>query len=165
MSQNEPFSGAANLFLPIVKRFLGLKCAYILGAALGVLACGLLVLGCFLKHFGASQRSFRSLHQPIPWRFGPVEAHISLFFELLGRPRPGPRGPRAPVPGRLPAGLEPGHGAELSLRRHAAGALAARYGGEPGALRRRARVATGARRAHAGVGGEKRGIQWFSGRK
>ena len=46
---------------------------------------------------------------------------------------------------------EPGHGAELPLRRHAAGTLAAREGGQLGALRGCPRLAAGARRPHPGV--------------
>jgi hypothetical protein len=41
----------ANLVLPICKRKLGLKGTYFLGASLGIVACGLLVLGCFLGDF------------------------------------------------------------------------------------------------------------------
>ena len=43
--------GVANLVLPICKRKLGLKASYLLGASLGIVACGLLILGCFLVDF------------------------------------------------------------------------------------------------------------------
>ncbi|CAL1140510.1 unnamed protein product [Cladocopium goreaui] len=43
--------GVANLVLPICKRKLGLKGTYFLGASVGIVACGLLVLGCFLGDF------------------------------------------------------------------------------------------------------------------
>ena len=44
-------AGLANLVLPSFKRRLGLKGTYILGVCLGMVACGLLVLGSYLLEF------------------------------------------------------------------------------------------------------------------
>eukprot|EP00434_Breviolum_minutum_P026237 symbB.v1.2.023194.t1/scaffold2107.1/size91221/3 len=43
--------GVSNLVLPIFKQKLSLTCTYLLGGCLGIVACGLLVLGCFLEEF------------------------------------------------------------------------------------------------------------------
>ena len=44
-------AGLANLVLPSFKRRSGLKGTYILGVCLGMVACGLLVLGSYLLEF------------------------------------------------------------------------------------------------------------------
>ncbi|CAJ1427914.1 unnamed protein product [Effrenium voratum] len=46
------FQGVANLVLPAEKRCLGLKGAYVLGAVIGFLGCGLVGLGCWVQQFG-----------------------------------------------------------------------------------------------------------------
>ncbi|CAK9073736.1 unnamed protein product [Durusdinium trenchii] len=68
--------GLANLVLPSFKRRLGLKGTYILGVCLGMVACGLLVLGSYLLEFsiqciGAALLGY-SLGHAQNYRFGAV---------------------------------------------------------------------------------------------